>query len=128
MVISSDNEVSYNPISPTFHEEADARLLLHVWHASTFEGHTKITIKTVDSDVVVLAIYAFPYMLENIEELWVEYGTGKNLQYLPIHQIQQKLSPSVPNLLPSFMLFRGQILFQILGESAKLRMENMDVI
>lgn len=46
-------------------------------------------------------------MLDKIEELWIEYGTGRHLQYLPIHQMQQKLSPGVSNLLPFFHAFTG---------------------
>lgn len=66
--IDCDNTTNLTSISPTFHDEADARLLLHAWHASTIEGHSKVIIKTVDSDVVVIALYAFPRM-SNVVQL-----------------------------------------------------------
>ncbi|CAG9767958.1 unnamed protein product [Ceutorhynchus assimilis] len=96
----------YDHISPTFHEVADARLLLHVRHASIFEGHNKINIKTVDSYVVVIAMYAFS-MLDKVEELWIEYGIGRHFQYLPIYLMHEKLSPGLSNLLPFFHAFTG---------------------
>ena len=43
-------------LSPCNHEEADTRMILHVNHA-THHGHHKIMIRTVDTDVVVLAVY-----------------------------------------------------------------------
>ena len=42
-------------LAPCSHEEADSRMLLHVSHAAN-HGHHKIIIKTVDTDVVVLAV------------------------------------------------------------------------
>ena len=39
-------------------EEAGGRLLLHAFHAA-LSGHQSITIRTVDTDVVVLAIALF---------------------------------------------------------------------
>ena len=45
----------------------------------------KILIRTVDTDVVVLAV-AFLQKLD-VEELWIAFGVGKHLRYLPIHKI-----------------------------------------
>ena len=45
-------------LSPCSHKEADTRMLLHAAHASR-QGHSKIMIRTVDSDIVVLAIANF---------------------------------------------------------------------
>ena len=42
-------------IAPCNHEEADTRMLLHVAHASK-HGHQKVSLRTVDTDVVVLAV------------------------------------------------------------------------
>ena len=80
--------------------------MLHAWHAHAIEGHSKIIIKTVDSDVVVMALYAFPRM-NNVEHLWVEYGSGIHLQYLPIHDMNDKIPTGVSNLLPFFHAFTG---------------------
>ena len=66
----------------TMHEEADTRILVHTTHAS-LNGMKKILVRTVDIDVVILAI-AFAKKLE-VEEPWVAFGVGKHLRYLPIH-------------------------------------------
>lgn len=42
-------------------------------------------IRTVDTDVVIIATAAFS-LLTNIEELWIAFGTGKHYRYIPIHQ------------------------------------------
>ena len=44
----------------------------------------KITIQTVDTDVVILALYAFPCL--QIDELWIEFGSGPNKKWFPIHE------------------------------------------
>lgn len=80
-------------ISPASHEEADGRLLLHVKHAVE-SGHTRILIRTVDSDVVVISISLFP-QIQDIDELWIEYGCGKYRKFIPIHEICVKLSPEI---------------------------------
>ncbi|CAB4025239.1 hypothetical protein ROHU_037104 [Paramuricea clavata] len=45
-------------LCPSNHEEADTRIFLHAKHA-TASGHRLITIRTVDTDVVVIAIHVF---------------------------------------------------------------------
>ena len=55
-------------------EEADERIFLHVKHIA--QEYPKILIKTVDSDVVVIALSVFHRIL-GISELWIEFGTGK---------------------------------------------------
>ena len=55
-------------MSPCSHEEADSRMLLHVTHAAK-HGHHQILIRTVDTDVVVLAVFAITYL-----PLDVNYG------------------------------------------------------
>jgi len=51
-------------------------MLLHVAHAAR-NGHHKIMIQTVDTDVVVLAV-AVAQTLQAEDELWLAFGTGKN--------------------------------------------------
>ena len=57
------------------HEEADTRLLLHVIDACNNQWK-KITIVTVDTDVVVIALYH--YFSLDVDELWIELGAGKD--------------------------------------------------
>ena len=71
-------------LAPCNDEEADTRIFVHARDASV-NGMKKILIRTVDTDVVILAI-AFAKKLE-VEELWVAFGVGKHLRYFPIHKI-----------------------------------------
>lgn len=63
-------------IDPCNHEETDTRIFVHVKDAVS-AGHRKIIIRTVDSDIVVLAV-AFFAATERIQELYVAFGTSKN--------------------------------------------------
>lgn len=72
-------------VAPCNHEEADTRMMLHLADA-VLKGHSKIMLRTVDTDVVVLAISCVP-QLEGLKELWVHIGTGRNHQYLACHTI-----------------------------------------
>ena len=63
-------------------EEADTRLFLHVKDAST--NGIKIMIITVDTDVVVIALFVCCSL--DVQELWIEFGSGKNKKWLHIHQ------------------------------------------
>jgi hypothetical protein len=72
------------------HEEADTRILLHVVHAVNSDI-SRIMVRTVDMDVVGLCIANV--QLLNLDELWVAFGTGKNLRYIPTHSVAQSLGP-----------------------------------
>ena len=85
-------------LAPCSHEEADRRMLLHLSHA-TNHGHHKILIKTVDTDVVVLAVSVAQGLLPE-DELWLAFGTGKSFRYLAAHEIAVGLGlPELTNAL-----------------------------
>lgn len=42
-------------------------------------------IKTIDSDVVLIAVGAFSKLLK-VTELWIKFGTGKSMRYITIHK------------------------------------------
>ena len=71
----SDPNESNNEIDPCNHEEADTRMLLHAAHAAR-NGHSKVVLQTVDTDVVVLAISQMHNL--HLSELWLEFGVGKH--------------------------------------------------
>ena len=74
--------------SPCNHEETDTRMFLHLKDFSA-TGHRKVSLKTVDKDIAVIAITLFHKL--DLEELWIEFGTGVNLEWLPIHKYAENL-------------------------------------
>ena len=89
LTIKVDYE-AINEISPCSHEEADSRLMLHSANAVS-NGFAKIMIRTVDTDVVVLAAAHFSNIKS--QEMWIDFGTGKTRQYIPIHELVEALGP-----------------------------------
>ena len=57
-------------------------MLFHVLHAAE-HGHMKIMIRTVDTDVVVLAISHVRNI--PVDELWIAFGVGKHYIYITTH-------------------------------------------
>ena len=85
---------------PCSHEEADSRMLLHVTHAAQ-HGRHQVLIRTVDTDVVVLAVFAITYLPAGCE-LWVAFGTSKSFRYMAANQIAVSLGPEMSCALPLF--------------------------
>jgi hypothetical protein len=104
-VIASDAEFDVCGISPSWHEEADGRLLLHVKHAAD-NGHDYISIRTVDSDVVVVAVSVFKEIV-NKKELWIDFGSGKHRRMISVHDLCSQLSPEICSNLPIFHAITG---------------------
>lgn len=102
--VISSTAIDKEGLAPCNHEEADTRIFVHAKHASV-SGMKKILIRTVDTDVVILAI-AFVHKLE-VEELWVAFGVGKHLRYLPIHKIASSLTTQQCEGLPFFHAVTG---------------------
>ena len=50
-------------------------MILHVAHAAR-HGHQRILVRTVDTDVVVLALMV-AQKLSSQYEIWLAFGTGK---------------------------------------------------
>jgi len=90
--------------APCPHEEADTRLILHAAHVGKSEMK-KVMIKTVDTDVVVLAISFFSEC--SLDELWVEFGSGKYHRYIPIHVLHKAFTEEQAQALIGFHAFTG---------------------
>ena len=80
-----ETELSNRPCN---HSEADTRILLPLAHAAE-HGHTKAYVRTVDSDVVVLAVKYFESL--GLSELWVGFDTGKHYRDIPIYTIRSNI-------------------------------------
>ena len=74
------------------------------WFDAAKQGHTKAFLRTVDSDVVVLAIN---FQELGLSELWIGFGSGKAYKDIPIHHISQMLGPKKCQALPLFHAFTG---------------------
>ena len=78
------------------HEEADTRILLHVAHCAK-QGYKRISIRTVDTDIVVLAVGHIQSL--NIDELWVHFGVKNHCRYIPAHAIANELKEKAKALM-----------------------------
>ena len=58
-VLVSPKSTDVFSLSPCSHEEADTMLILHAGDC-VCNGHERVLIRTVDTDVVVLAVANFP--------------------------------------------------------------------
>ncbi|KAK2184977.1 hypothetical protein NP493_242g03033 [Ridgeia piscesae] len=87
------------------HEEAENRMLLHVSHVAQ-HGHRQMLIRTADTDVVVLAVFAINHLPAGCD-LWLAFGTGKSFRYLAAHQIAASLGPEMSCALPMFHALTG---------------------
>ncbi len=74
-VLCSPADSCLSHLAPCSQEEADTRLRLHVADAVQ-KGCRKVTIHTVDTDVVVLAVASFSKI--SLDELWVAFGVKSN--------------------------------------------------
>ena len=54
--------------------------MLHITDAAE-GGFNKILVRTVDTDVVVLAVATVQEL--GMIEIWVAFGTGKDMRYVP---------------------------------------------
>ena len=55
-------------LAPCNHEEADTRIIVHA-SAAIKCGHRRILIRTVDTDVVVLAVWVVQELHDTVDEL-----------------------------------------------------------
>lgn len=81
------------------HEEADTRIMVHALHAAK-NGHSNILIRTIDTDVLVLAAsqhYEIP-----AEKTWIAFGIGKDFRYISVDKIAQTLGIDRLKSLPIF--------------------------
>ena len=76
-----DKYIAIDEINPCNHEEADTWMLLHVAHASA-HGHQKVSIRTLDTDVIVLAVSQFQHL--QLAEIY-----GLNLELASITGLYQ---------------------------------------
>jgi len=84
------NRQDVSALSPCTHEKADIRLLLHVQDAVQ-QGYSKVSIRTVDTNVVVLAIASASLL--SISELWISFGARKSFRFVAAGEIAKAVGP-----------------------------------
>ena len=87
-LVLSNQPTNLTALSPWHQDEADTRMMLHL-HQAAEQRHAKAYLKTVDTDVVILAIYYFHEL--GLTELWVRFGSGKTFKEITVHHICQQL-------------------------------------
>jgi len=70
--------------------EADTRVLLQYLQDAVQQGYSKLKIRTVDTDVVVLAIASANRL--NVCELWIVFEAGKSFRFIA-HKITKAPGP-----------------------------------
>ena len=91
-------------LAPCTHKEADTRILLHAVDSAN-KGYRRIILHTVDTDVLVLAVSTVVSLEDT--EIWVAFGTGKHLRYIPAHDIAKVLEYEKALYLPMPHAFTG---------------------
>lgn len=102
--VLSSQITDFNMLAPCTHEEADTRLLLHAFDAAN-AGYKKVVIRSVDTDVLVLAVSVWHQF--QCDELWLAFGSGKHFRYLPVHEIANSLGPQKSRALLAFHALTG---------------------
>ena len=103
-LVLSNQPTNLAALSPCHQEEADTGMMLHLHHAAE-QGHTKAYLRTVDTDVVILAIYHFQEL--DLTELWAGSGSDKTFKEIPIHHICQQLGSQRCQALLFFHAYMG---------------------
>ena len=111
LVITCNDGVITNPhrdyineeLSPCDHEEADSRMILHV--DDILITARSVVVRTVDTDVLVLAIAASAR--HKNKEIWVSFGTGSNKKIFSAHDIKEAIGTVKAVALPVFHAFTG---------------------
>ena len=89
-IVSTQNDVrDVEYIQQRSHEAADTRILIHIAHCAR-QGLRKLVIRTVDTDVVVLAIGHSPAL--RLDELWVRFGVGTHFRQIAIQEIVKNIN------------------------------------
>lgn len=86
--VISNPQSDVSQITPCCQDEADDRIILHVYHAYQ-QGHHRILIQATDTGVVVLAIRTANILKDC--ELLIAFGHGKTFLYALSHDITTEL-------------------------------------
>ena len=83
-VLSSTCQAELSNLTPCSQEEADTRLILHAAYAVA-QSKRRVSVRSVDTDVVVLAATFFSQMKP--DEMWIAFSTRKNFVLYPFMKL-----------------------------------------
>ena len=101
--VISNHEIENGHLESCLKEEADNRMFLHAKEVSRL-GFKRLVV-SVDIDVIIIALYSFWFL--DFEELWIEFGCGKNRKWIPIHLYSKALGEEICMALPFWYAFTG---------------------
>ena len=117
--VLSSNQEDVSTLVPRTHKEADPRIFLHLKDA-VLHGYSNASIRTVERDIVVLAITSVNRL--NLSELWVAFGTGKSFRFIAAHEITNTLGPDRCEAFPMFYAFTGCDTVSCFGSKGKKKL------
>ena len=112
-------------LAPCTLEEADSGIMLHVKDI-VVEVNSKVSIRTVDTNVVVLATKAVECL--GITKLWVVFDVGESFCLITTKEIANALGSQRCMALPMFRAFTGCDTLSYLGGMGTNSMESVDGI
>ena len=123
--IRCNTYIDKQSFDPCSHEEVDTRPLLHCSYAAR-NGAKKVAIRTVDTDVVVLALAFFAQL--GREELWINFGVGKYVRVIAAHNIASSLGVDKSRALPVFHAITGCDTTSCFSHRGKKCLGNMECL
>ena len=101
------------------HEEADTRIFVYARHA-TKNGSKVIVMKASDTDVLVIAVSVLPSLQTiGLQQLWIAFGQGRNLRWIPVHDLYLSIGPQKSRGLLFSMPSSAAMLFQPFAERGR---------
>lgn len=88
VVISNATVSTLDELSCSLHEEADTRIMAHLWYSVEQLGCTRAVVHATDTAIIILCMYYY-CCLASLQELWVQ---TKPDRFLPIHELVASLS------------------------------------
>ena len=97
-------------VSSCNHKEVDTRAFLHAKDLA-LRGISKVKTHTIDTDILVIATAHFSSL--GVDEFWVDFGTGKDREFYPVHELYKKMGEEKAKSLLFFHAFTscGQVSF-----------------
>jgi len=123
----SNRTINLAGVALCSHEEADTRIFVHARHA-TEAGSKVIMVKASDTDVVVIAVSVLQALQElGLQQLWVAFGQGQNLRWVPVHDLCCTLAEKSKGML-FFHAFTGcDVVSAFRGKGKKSAWQTWDV-